>query len=560
MRKFLILFLIFSFKLHCQNINVNGDYIYENLKNSILDGRLKTSYSFNIRPVNSNHIYNYKKFKTLYENKKQTIQVKSLGIDYFLEFNSNHPYNRNNGTMIPNRGYQHIISTGIYTKIGPLTIKFMPEHHFAENKNFDTFWEGHYPEIWSKRYRLWNHIDLPERFGEKLHNKTTFGQSSIKLNWKNLSFGISTENIWWGPSFRNSIMMSNHAQGFNHITFNTNKPINTVIGKFEWQFITGRLENSGFLPTNSEIMYAGTKLYVPRINQIWETNDWRFLQGYIISYSPKYIEGLSFGIIRWTQMYSALIEGKYHWLDVKKNYLPVFTYLFRNKNKNVDFEMQTNEAAGLFFNWQWLDSKAEFYAEFHYNDSKINLRDLILDSEHSKASTLGLRKIFEIKNTPILFSWEWTQMEQNASRLVRNANSWYEHYYVLDGYTHKGEVLGSSIGPGSNSQYFSLSKIDENENIGLAFEIIDQDNDFYHEAFADARDFRRYWKDLNFHINYSKFYKNFSISTNLIFIKSLNYQWELDDFAEPYYHAGNDVNNFHFNIKLSYFGFNNFIK
>ena len=65
-------------------------------------------------------------------------------------------------------------------------------------KNFDGFWEGHYSEIWAKRYKLWNHIDMPERFGNNNHNKTTFGQSSIRINWKNLSMGVSNENYGGG--------------------------------------------------------------------------------------------------------------------------------------------------------------------------------------------------------------------------------------------------------------------------------------------------------------------------------------------------------------------------
>ena len=134
--------------------------------------------------------------------------------------------------MIPNRGYQHIVSPGLYFKVGPLSIKFKPEHHYSENKKFDGFWDGHYPEIWAERYKLWNHIDMPERFGDKRHNRTTIGQSSIRLNWKNLSIGISNENIWWGPAKRNSIMMSNHAEGFKHISFQTNKPVNTPHWKF----------------------------------------------------------------------------------------------------------------------------------------------------------------------------------------------------------------------------------------------------------------------------------------------------------------------------------------
>jgi hypothetical protein len=557
MRIFLTLFLyIFFFKSWCQNIDVNNTYNYELIRNSILNGEVDSDFSLNIRPLKAESFDSLltNQFKTIYSNRKKSLIIKTLGVDYFLDYNSSHPYNRNNGTMIPNRGYQHIISPGLYFKLGPLSIQLKPEHHFSENKDFNGFWEGHNSYIWMKRYRLWNQLDIPEKFGHIRHNNTTFGQSSIKLNWKNFSLGISNENIWWGPSIRNSIMMSNHARGFRHITFNSNKPFKTAIGNFEWQLITGRLENSGYIPPQSGMVHAGRQLWVPKINQMGERDDWRYLQAYIISYSPKWIDGLSIGFIRWVQMYSSLIEGDYTWLNGKTSYFPVFENLFRKKDKYVDIEGQSNEAAGLFLKWLWLDSKADFYVEFHFNDAKQNFRDLLLDTDHSRAATFGINKIFNIKNNDILFTWEWTQMEQNATRLLRNSGSWYEHGMVYDGYTNRGEVLGSSIGPGSNSHYISLSRLRRNEKIGIGFEIIDQDNDFFHEAFDSADDYRRYWKDFNFHLNFNKKFKNFSISSNLVFIRSLNYQWELDDTKLPYYHPGKDVNNLHLNIKLTYFG------
>lgn len=548
--------LLVSFNLTSQNINVNNDFNYTLIRNSVLDGLIETDYSLNIKPtaLNDFNALFPNQFKTVLKNKKESIILKSLGLEYFIEFNSHHPYNRNNGTMLPNRGYQHIISPGLFFKVGPLTIQLKPEHHYGDNKIYDGFWEGHYPEIWAKRYQLWNHIDMPERFGEIRHNKTTIGQSSIRLNWKNLSLGISNENLWWGPSIRNSIMMSNHAQGFKHLTFNTSEPLKTIIGNFEWQFITARLENSGFTPPNTDYEYAGSKLYVPKINQNGKLDDWRYMQGFIISFSPKPIKGLSLGFIRWVQMYSALVEGKYWWLKGDINYFPVFTNLFRKNDRYVDFETQIDQAAGIFFRWLWTKSKIEIYSEFYHNDSKHNLRDLILDSDHSRAVSLGLQKILKINNDNFLLNWEWTQMEQNASRLIRNAGSWYEHAWIYDGFTNKGEVLGSSIGPGSNSQYISISRLRDDEIIGFAFEIVDHDNDFFHEAFANSKDYRRYWKDLNFHLNYKKSFKHFNLSTNLVYIRSLNYQWELDDFATPYYHPGRDVDNFHLSLKLTYFG------
>ena len=551
-----LFFFIFPILITGQNINLNNDFNNQLIRYSVLKNEINTDLSFNIRPLNLNSFSKIleNQYKTILSNTSGTIKVKTLGTDYFIEYNSHHPYNRNNGTMIPNRGYQHIISPGIFFKAGPLTIQLKPEHHYSENKKFDGFWEGHYSEIWAKRYKLWNRIDMPERFGNTNHNKTTFGQSSIRLNWKSLSLGISNENLWWGPSLRNSIMMSNHAEGFKHITFNTKKPIKTFIGNFEWQVITGRLESSGFTPPRTDIEHAGRKLYIPKINQRGETDDWRYLQGYVISYSPKWIDGLSIGLIRWVQMYSALVEGRYPWLEGNPTYFPAFQNFFRKNDKYENYEAQTNQAAGVFLRWLWKDSKAEIYAEFHHNDSKQNLRDLLLDADHSRAATIGLQKIFNINNDDFLFNWEWTQMEQTGSRIIRNAGSWYEHGYVYDGYTNKGEVLGSAIGPGSNSHYFSLNRIKNQELIGIGLEIVDNDNDFYHEAFASARDYRRYWKDINLHIKYNKSFNHFNLSSNLVYIRSLNYQWELDDFATPYYHPGRDVDNFHLSLKLTYFG------
>jgi hypothetical protein len=557
-------FLISFFTSNSQTINLNESFLIDYLRTSQILGEFKSDISFNLRPLDissegidiKNEIFDINNYApTLLHFFNGTSKIKILPFNYNIEFNSHHPYNRNNGSMIPNRGYQHIISTGFYIKLGPLSIQLKPENLFSENKDFQGFGEGpndHYPVIWAKRYRLWNHADIPERFGSKKYSKNLIGQSSVKLNYKGLSLGFSNENIWWGPSIRNSIMMSNNAKGFKHITFNTTRPLKTKIGNFEWQFITGRLESSGFTPPNTDYEFAGTKLYIPKINQNGFSDDWRYLQAINISYAPKSIPGLSIGFIKWVQMYSALVKGKYWWMEGNPSYFPLFSNLFRKNDAFQDYEAQTDQAAGLYFRWLWKDSKAEIYAEFHYNDAKQNMRDLLLDSDHSRAATVGIQKVFEVNNDNILFSWEWTQMEQNASRLVRNANSWYEHWFVYDGYTNNGEVLGASIGPGSNSHYFALNRVRKNEKIGLAFEIIDQDNDFYHEAFSSANDFRRYWKDFNVHINFSKKFKNLWLFSNLMYSRSLNYQWDLEDYAEPYFHPGNDVNNIHATIKLTY--------
>ncbi len=563
--KYLIYFLviILTFKLNSQNVNLNQSDLIEHLRYLDLKGEINIGYSLNQRPLEignnglklkNNFINSDILFSNVISSANKKSNLKLLPIDFNIEFNSRHPYNRNNGSMIPNKGYQHIISAGIYFELGPLSVQLKPEHHYADNLKFNGFPESHYSVIWAKRYILWNRSDIPERFGEKRHNNTLIGQSNIKLNYKKISIGLSNENIWWGPSRKNSIMMSNNARGFKHISFNTNSPVETPIGNFEWQFVTGRLENSGYTPPNINFEHAGTKLYVPKINQLGHQDDWRYFQGINISYSPKWIDGLSIGFIRWVQMYSALVNGEYTWLTGNPTYFPLFSNLFRKNDVFVEYEEQTDQAAGLYFRWIWKDAKAEIYAEYHYNDAKQNFRDLLLDSEHARGSTIGLQKIFSSKkiNEDFIFSWEWTQLEQTGGRLLRSAGSWYMHGNIRDGYTNKGEIIGAGIGPGSNSQYFSLQRVNKKNRIGIAIEIVDNDNDFYYLAFDSANDFRRYWKDFNFHLNFNRKFKDFYGNFNLIFSRSLNYQWELDDTALPYYHAGKDVNNLYLSFKFTY--------
>tara|TARA_Y100000992_G_scaffold301813_1_gene273728 strand:- start:182 stop:1873 length:1692 start_codon:yes stop_codon:yes gene_type:complete len=551
---FYLFFLIYIFKINSQTISLNNNELIDYLRFEQISGNEKIDYSFNQRPIDITTLLSkndiLKSFYPLLTEPSNKVQLRLLPPTLIFDFNSLYPYNRNNGSMIPNRGYQHLLSFGLFLKYGPLTININPEHLYSQNKEYEGFWEGHYDIIWAKRYQLWNTADIPERFGKKKYGGGLLGQSSIKLEYKNINLSFSNENLWWGPSIRNGIMMSNNARGFKHISLNSINPIRTKIGNFEFQLATGRLENSGFLPPMPERTYAGQQIYVPKINQLGNANDWRYFQGLNVNYSPSFIQGFSIGISRWVQMYSALVEGKYYWMEGKTNYFPIFNNIFRKNDLSSDIEEQTDQAASIYFRWVWEDSNAEIYTEFAYNDAKQNLRDLLVDTDHSRAVTVGLQKFFKKNN--ILFSWEWTQMEQTAGRLVRTAGSWYRHYYVYHGFTNYGEIMGSSIGPGSNSHFFSISKIEGLNNIALSFEIVDQDNDFYYLAFEDSQDYRRMWKDYNLHLKYQKQIKNFLTTINLVFIRSLNYQWQLDDKSTKYYTPGRDLTNFHLGLKIQY--------
>ena len=121
----ILLFFLFSTS-QSQSINLNESFINEYLRTSQLIGDYKGDFSFTQLPIdlgNNGIKINDELFDSkLYASnilKTKKIKLKILPLNYNIEFNSNHPYNRNNGSMIPNRGYQHIISAGLFFEFGP---------------------------------------------------------------------------------------------------------------------------------------------------------------------------------------------------------------------------------------------------------------------------------------------------------------------------------------------------------------------------------------------------------------------------------------------------------
>jgi len=475
-------------------------------------------------------------------NKNNSFYLNDLTVD--LNYSSKVPFKYNDGSLIPNVGFQQLLSFGFFFKYGPFSLQVNPEYLYAENKYFQGFWDGHYQVIIESRYNFWNKIDQPERFGESSYSRLIPGQSSFRINFNNLSLGFSTENIWWGPAVRNGIMLSNNARGFPHITFNSIEPFQTNFGNFEWQFLTGRLEKSGFMPSYTNFYNYKEYFFIPK------KNDWRYFQGLIVTFSPSFIEGLSLGFSRWVQAYSSFITGT-------KDYFPVLDGLFRKNDKygadipggDQSLEQQRDQAAGVFFRWVWPNANAEIYGEFITDYVKSIFSKNIKNNEDLKGHTLGLKKIF---NNKYDFTWEWTKLSQSIGSLNNNSNMLYTDNIIRHGYTNYGEVMGASIGPGSNSQFISLGFLQNDYIKKIGLEIISVNNDWFIKSFESAKDYRRYWKEIYVHLDFYKKIKRFRILSQLSLGRILNYQWEIEDFGDEYYKPGKDITNFNMKISIMY--------
>lgn len=551
-----ILLTIIQFKLLAQSLPVGTVGLEDYYRRAQILGQADSSVSFMIRPIYpklnfkaKNVFYldsadkpsNLIRSHVAYVSKNGKLRVNLLPLTIQTQINSDHPYGWNDGAMIPAKGLQTLLSAGIYLEYGMLSIQIRPEVDMAANKEFETFDKDHYELVTAKYYDFYNNIDLPARFGNDTYSKAYWGQSSIRLNYKAVSLGLSTENLWWGPGIRNSLLMSNTAPGFKHFTVNTREPIKTAIGSFEGQVIAGKLEGSGYGVLEPERTFFSDTLYVSK------SNDWRYISGLTLTWQPKWVPGLFFGLTKSAQLYHN---------DLSKfgDYLPFFS---STTKVNADQPLEKRDTrSSVFMRWLWPEEHAEIYFEYGKNNNIGTTRNQVLEPSRNRAYIFGLRKMLpfnQTKDENILVGFEVTQLQETSPTDIRDASSWYVNKYVRQGYTNRGEVLGAGIGPGGNLQSLDVSWVKGLKRLGIQLERYVHNNDLYFYTYENNQDARRHWTDLSIALNGEWNYKNFIFNTKLMGVKSLNYQWYLyESPTDIVWVNGRDAFNVQFQAGLSY--------
>ncbi len=413
--------------------------------------------------------------------------LKILPVTLTQQFNSHHPYGWNDGSMILAKGYQSLISAGIYGSFGPIDIQLQPEYVFAANNNYES----------------------NNAYGSKpasSYSKLFAGQSAISLSAGVFSIGYSTQNLWWGPGVRSALLMSNNAPGFGHFYFKTRKPLRTAIGNFEWQLIGGQLNS------NDKLAYENLHLLMDT-----KASKSRYLNGLVISYQPKWVPGLFLGFTRSVQTYS---DNNNSNIGFFERYIPVLALAVQKKNNFGDDTLKRDQLASFFMRLVFPKAQTEFYVEYGFNDYGVNTRDYLLGPSHSAAYITGVRKIVELNNSSRLeLGLELTQMSQTPDFMVRSAGNWYVHSQLFEGYTNQNQILGSGAGLGANVQSISANWIKGWKQLGLLIERVDRDPQAHTTK----------WIDLGIGVLPRWKYQQFVISGLIELIKSRNYMWEISN-------------------------------
>lgn len=413
---------------------------------------------------------------------------------------THHPLPQNDGALFPSKGYQVLLSAGVYGKAGPLSFQFKPEYVSSANRPFST--TPGFGATPPGPFRKWY-----------------WGQSAVSLSAGPVGVSLSSENLWWGPSIHHSLMLTNQAPGFVHVKLHTVRPLKTPVGSFEFTLLGGRLTSDASQTFD---------------NRFFQFNPFpvekRYLNAYLLSYQPAFVQGLSIGLIRSLQQYQSDIDlfgGSFF-----NRYLPVVGKAFSKKNAQDDDAKRIDQVASAFFKWQFPKSRAEVYGEYGFNDYKANGRDLILNLPHAAAYLVGFRKAFPLKDQSYLEAgFELLQQTESPDRLVRNAGNWYVHETIKEGYTHQNQVLGAPYG--TNVRTFQVSKQQHTTRTSVTVQ------QFLRNPEQNAIK----WNDWLLGLNRSARLRQFYLDAQVAAIYASNYGWQ----------QGNDKFNFLLRLGTGYY-------
>lgn len=471
---------------------------------------------------------------------KTGIQFRLLPIVNKFQYVGDHPYDWNDGAMIQAKGGQQYLNAGVNLKWKQFEVQIAPEFVAAQNLSFEGFSADMDPGQWKDYYRFYNHIELPERFSDQPYTKFFGGQSYLKYQFKNTVLQFSTANKWWGPGYRNALVLSNNAGGFPHLSLANKKPIQTKIGAFNYEFIWGQLRNSNTPPPLSYLTFRGNKLYAPKQDRV------RAFQGMHINYTPTWYTNLTLGLEQSFVQYSGELSGL-------GAYLPIKNIVHRLPN---DLPVQPIILTAVYFNYQLPAVQAKLYGEFGWNLNQTTARNFMLQPDKGMASVLGFSKLFP---TTKKHYWEFVaemtnlQLQTRAEQFTTSAPpSWYLAAYVRQGYTHNGQVIGAGIGPGATSQTIELNWRRAKNRIGLSAERRLHNNDFYVHSFTNSGDYRRWYVDFATTLKIDWTFGRWDLSPRLSYIQTNNYNWWLFQPEAIYFVPGKDKQQFIGQLNFTY--------
>ncbi len=454
-----------------------------------------------------------------------------LDLGFKTHINTAYPRGYNDGPSWKGRGLTQEVNVGMRLKKARFSLTFLPNIFYSQNASF-----GLAPQIkkdvspfsyqFANKASVSYRTDWVQRYGDKAFVNFHLGQSELRYQDSIFTVGLGTQNLKLGPAKINPIILSRNAGGFPSLDLGTAQPLplhfkNRDLGAFETKIIFGQLSESNYFDNFPE-------------------NNKLFFTGMTVGYSPPFLPNLVLGF------------NKVLYKQSKYFTPPDLAALFWVFDQGIMIDSvltkdSFDQMASLFVDWKFEEADLRIYLEWAKNDFSGGFIRIITEPEHSRAYTLGLEKAFDLRKEKVLyFMMEHSNLVRNQSWLYRANPPYYQHILVDQGYTHQGQVLGAGIGGGSMSQFLGLSFYDQKSLLGIDFQAIRVDDDYFLEmdhGSGQKELYNRHQNEFSLGLKYQRRFQKGAIGAKMINSFYMN----------RYYILDNNEHNLSLNIQAKYF-------
>ncbi|WP_051537735.1 hypothetical protein [Treponema sp. C6A8] len=364
------------------------------------------------------------------------IKCKVYGPEWFNSYNTAAPYGQNDGALWQGKGYNSSLTGGARFEMYGFEVTLKPQLSFSQNLSFEMM-----TSVYPNQYGYyWGYgLDAPQRFGDAAFWTFDWGDSEFRYTWRSFSLGAGTQALWLGPSQYNPILHSNNAPTYPKFDIGLRKTkvflpfCNWYIGDIESRIWMGYLTESSFFDNNS-------------------SNDHNRINGFTFSYNPSFIPGLSFGVTK-------VCISKWNSFDIR------YLNPFYDSNSGIGEEIGEDQKMSCYIDLIIPRVGLELYGELGLDDYLQGgwIEGLTRYPFDTLIWTAGLKKSITFSKKKNIYGeviFEYSDMELARNKVSAKAAYCFNmHHQVTQGYTNKGQYIGSALANGGNSQTLSFSLI-----------------------------------------------------------------------------------------------------
>ncbi|MBI5068843.1 MAG: hypothetical protein HZB56_11440 [Deltaproteobacteria bacterium] len=378
----------------------------------------------------------------------------------FSTFHYNWSDDRNDGALFGGKGLSTQVSTGLRLRWWRLTAQAAPSLAWQQNRFFVV---PPAPAPWSPYANPFNVdiIDLPLRMGPGSFWTPDPGQSFVRIDGGAFAAGISTENLWWGPGLRNSLLLTNSAPGFPHLFVGTTRPVDVYLGWLEMDAVWGQVRDSKWLHADGHV-------------------ERRLITATGLTFAPRFEPNLTLGMgrvvvfpettVNFDRAISALLPPVLQLADL------------RFRSHDVD-----NQVSVIFLRWAFPRVQFELYGEWGRDDWPAGVLAGIQEPGYSQAFAFGLGKLFPSRHGWFRFRAEMTHtFEMPPVHPEHQTATFYTHSDGT-GMTNAGQMLGAGLGPQGDTQYVAVDWFHPAGRLGLFVERVLRNERYYYDVMTSIR-------------------------------------------------------------------------